>query len=176
MTTIDFMPSSIPDDIMDSIPDVSDVDYPCEVCGQESGPYGGRGPKPKRCPIHKKGRAKTNTVKVSGATSNRAAQAAGVLEQLNGMLALGLMAVGFNETAHALAAGNEGFKEAAYQALTTDDELCKLILKGGGKSAKVGLVMAYGMLGTAVIPVGIAEAKLKKEERLARAEADETGA
>jgi len=159
----EFQDAVIPDD---TIPPTSDVEYPCEVCGKESGPYGGRGRKPKRCPEHKRSKATVrSTVKVTGATASLAAQAAGVLEQLNGILAMGLMVTGMQDTAHALAAANEGFKDQAYLALTTDAELCKLILKGGVKSAKLSLGLAYVGLGAAVFPVAVNEAREKKAAR-----------
>ena len=158
-----FQDAEVPDD---TVPPTSDVEYPCEVCGKEAGPYGGRGRKPKRCLEHKKAKATPrNSVRVTGASASLAAQASGVLEQLNGILAMGLMVTGMQDTAHALAAANEGFKEQAYLALTTDAELCKLILKGGVKSAKLSLGLAYVGLGAAVLPVAVNEAREKKAAR-----------
>jgi hypothetical protein len=179
MTTTDtldfvFQDAELPDD---TVPPTSDVQYPCVVCGKEAGPYGGHGRKPTKCPEHKKARGTARaTVKVSGAPAALAAQAAGVLEQLNGILAMGLMVTGMQDTAHALAAANDSFKEQAYLALTTDAELCKLILKGGVKSAKLSLGLAYVGLGAAVLPVAVVEAREKKAAReAARVEADEAG-
>lgn len=169
---MDFADAVIPPD---TIPVTSDVDYPCRECGKESGPYGGRGPKPKYCPDHKKGTrtASPRAGKVTGAPANLAAQATGVLVQLNGMMALGLMALGFIDTAGAIAGANGTFEEQAYQALTTDPELCKLILKGGVKSAKISLGLAYVGMGVAVVPTAIVELKEKKADRDAKREAEE---
>jgi hypothetical protein len=160
--------------IPDSVPELADVEYPCNGCGKEAGPYGGRGPKPKWCGDcrPKKGKGSSG-VRVTGAPANLAAQAAGVLEQLNGMLAIGLTAVGFFDTAGALAQANGTFKEQAYQALLTDPELCKLILKGGVKSAKISLGLAYCGLSVAVAPTAVNEFREKKAERDAKREADE---
>lgn len=162
---LEFQDVTIPDD---TVPATSDVEYPCDVCGKESGPYGGRGRKPKRCPEHKttsRGAGRKSSVKVTGASASLAAQAAGVLEQLNGILAMGLMVTGMTDTAHALATANEGFKDQAYLALTTDAELCRLILKGGVKSAKLSLGLAYVGLGAAVLPIAVVEVREKKAAR-----------
>jgi hypothetical protein len=166
----------------DTAPPVADAEYPCRVCGQEAGPYGGRGPKPKYCPTHKKGGTRSDTPranKVTGTTANLAAQSTAVLVQLNGMLAIGAMALGLNETASSIAQANPTFEDQAYQALLTDPELCKLILKGGVKSAKISLAIAYAGMGASVLPTAAMEFKEKKAERDARkaeAEANATGA
>jgi hypothetical protein len=172
---MDFADAVIPPD---TIPATSDVDYPCRECGKESGPYGGRGPKPKYCIDHKKGSrgASPRAGKVTGAPANLAAQATGVLVQLNGMMALGLMALGFIDTAGAIAGANGTFEEQAYQALMTDTELCKLILKGGVKSAKISLSLAYVGMGVAVVPTAVNEMREKKAERDAKREEAELDA
>lgn len=165
----------IDEPLTDTVPDLDDVEYPCVVCGRESGPYGGRGRKPKRCPEHKTA-ATTGTrraTRVTGKDANLAAQATGVLSQLNGIIAIGLMAIGMNDTASAIAAHNDGFEEQANAALLTDPDLCRLILKGGVKSAKIGLGLAYVSMGVGVMPIAVEEARVKKTERLARKEAQE---
>lgn len=161
MDLLEFRDVEIPDD---TVPPTADVEFPCRVCGKEAGPYGGHGRKPTLCPEHKKTTRKSS-VKVTGASASLAAQAAGVLEQLNGILAMGLMVTGMTDTAHALAAANGDFKDQAYLALTTDAELCKLILKGGVKSAKLSLGLAYVGLGASVLPVAVNEAREKKAAR-----------
>jgi hypothetical protein len=90
---------------------------------------------------------------------------------LNGVIAIGLMAVGLQRTASAMAGGNEAFRETAFEALRTDPDLCKLISKGGVKSGKVALGLAYASYGTQVVPVAYAEIKEKREERRVRMEA-----
>lgn len=173
---LDFTDATIPPD---SVPETFDpgvkVEYPCRVCGKESGPYGGRGPKPKLCPEHKKV-SKGASPKVTGTNASLAAQATGVLTQLNGMIAIGMMALGLNESASALAGANEGFEQQAYAALTTDPELCRLILKGGVKSAKVSLGIAYAGLGMAVLPTAVQEVREKKAARDAKREETENAA
>lgn len=176
--TISFDTVDIPDmaDLpRDSIPDVVDVEYPCRGCGREAGPYGGRGPKPKYCQECKPKRAssKGSVPRVTGTSANLAAQATQVLCQLNGFVALGLSAIGLFQTAGAIAAYDDTFKEQAYSALVTDPELCKYLLRGGVKSAKVALVLAYGGMGVAVAPHAVAEIRQKKAEREAARLAEE---
>lgn len=175
---MNFVTATIPDDIpTDSVPELSDVEYPCRVCGKESGPYGGRGRKPVTCEEHRKSKP-TGNLKVSGAPDALAKQATAVLVQINGMVALASMGMSLFKTAHAISEANPTFEQQAYQALLTDQELCKLILKSGAKSAKLSLAIAYGGLGMAVLPTAVIELKEKKEARAARkAELnDESGA
>jgi hypothetical protein len=158
---------------LDSVPPMDDVEYPCEVCGRESGPYSGRGRRPTKCREHKRQTRSTSGASRRTTNDALAAQASAVLEQLNGVFAIGLMVVGFNMTASALAANNDAFKENAFEALKTDPDLCKLICKGGVKSGKVALGIAYASLGTQVVPVAVQEFKAKREERRVRMEAME---
>lgn len=173
MSDLNFADADLP---QDSVPETAEILFPCRVCGREAGPYSGRGPKPKLCIDHKK-TPKSTSGKVTGSVATQAAQATAVLVQLNGMLAIGSMALGMHGTASAIAAGNGVFEEQAYQALITDPELCKLILKGGVKSGKVSLLIAYAGLGASVVPTAINEVKELKAERDARreAEANEAG-
>lgn len=153
---------------MDTSPETFDrlVEYPCSVCGAESGPYVGRGPKPKLCPEHKSApKAKAAPGRVTGKDASVAAQATQVLIQLNGMVAIGMMAMGLHRTASAFAGANDNFEAQAYAALTTDPDLCRLILKGGVKSAKISLGMAYVGLGMAAVPVAVEEIREKKAAR-----------
>lgn len=150
----------------DTTPDTDDEpEYPCSVCGREAGPYVGRGPKPKLCPDHKKKDTARPVGKVTGKDASLAAQATQVLVQLNGMVAIAMMAMGLHRTAGAFAGANEGFEAQAYAALTTDPDLCRLILKGGVKSAKISLGMAYVGLGMAAVPVAVEEVREKKAAR-----------
>lgn len=154
----------------DSVPPLEDVEYPCQVCGREAGPYAGRGQKPKYCDEHKKNKRSSTSAGRKTTNDALAAQAATVLEQLNGVIAVGLMVLGLNMTASTMAANNEAFKENAFEALKTDPDLCKLICKGGVKSGKLALGIAYASYGTQVVPVAIAEVKAKREERRVRME------
>lgn len=176
--TMVFESVTMPDDLpQDSVPDLSDVEYPCVVCGQESGPYGGRGRKPKFCPEHKKSGKVASGVKVTGSAASLAAQATAVLVQLNGMMALGAMGLQMHQTAHAIAAANPTFEQQAHNALLTDTELCRLILKSGAKSAKLSLAFAYVGFGMAILPTAVVEAKERQAVRKARKEEnDDTGA
>lgn len=159
---------------LDSVPDLDDIEYPCSVCGRESGPYSGRGRRPTKCPEHKQQRA-TGTGRGPRRTNNDtlAAQASAVLVQLNQGLAITAMAMGFNGTASAIAHNNDAFETNAFEALKTDPELCKFICKGGVKSGKVALAMAYASLGTQVVPVAAQEFKAKRAAAKAAKEARE---
>jgi hypothetical protein len=160
-----FTDASVPDndEPTDSIPLTDSVEYPCSVCGKEAGPYGGHGRKPTKCPEHKK--AKSSGVRVNGRDANLAAQAAKTLSQINGMVALLSSAMGMFKTGGAIAGYNEVFEAQAFAALSTDPELCRMILKTGVKSAKVSLALAYGGMAVAVGPVAFLELKEKKEAR-----------
>ena len=153
----------------DTVPPLADVEYPCEVCGKESGPYGGRGRKPTRCEEHKKARAK-NTVKVTGNAATLAAQAAKSLSNMNMMLGIMVSAIGLFETGGAIVAANEQFEAQAFAALSTDTELCKTILKSGAVGAKLSLVMAYGGMAMSVGPTAVMELKARKAAKLAAQE------
>ncbi len=162
---------AVADDIPeDSVPPQADVEYPCQVCGKEAGPYGGRGRKPKFCPEHKKGTPKSSGGKVTGASASLAAQATATLVQINGLLAVGAMATGMYRTASMIAEQNPSFEEAAYQALLTDPELCRLITKAGVKSAKLSLGLAYLSFAAPVAMTAYSEAKEKQDARRARLE------
>lgn len=160
---------------VDTAPETFDrlVEWPCQSCGKEAGPYVGRGPKPKLCTDCKPA-AKAKAAapgRVTGKDASVAAQATQVLIQLNGMAAIGMMAMGLHRTASAFAAANDNFEAQAYAALTTDPDLCRLILKGGVKSAKISLGMAYIGLGMSAVPVAVEEIREKKAAReAARAE------
>ena len=177
---LDFIDAAVPDGVFeapDSAPPLANVEYPCKGCGKEAGPYSGRGRKPVHCKECKPRRSTASgTPKVSGSAANLAAQATAVLVQLNGMIALGVAAVGMFGTGRAIADANSMFEQQAYAALSTDPEFCKMILKSGAKSAKLSLALAYGGLGMAVGPVAIQELKEKKAARQARQAEDETGA
>lgn len=107
------------------------------------------------------------------AKESEAKAAAALLSQLNGIATMGVMAVGFTDTAGQITSANEGFEEMAYQALLTDPALCRTILKAGTTSGKVALLIAYGMLATSVAPVAITEYRDKRDTiRAARLEAE----
>jgi hypothetical protein len=140
-------------DMPDAVPPSEDVEYPCVVCGRESGPYGGKGPKPKRCIDHKR-TAGQGTRRASGSLVEKAADK---LVYLNSLLALGAMAFGYIKTAATFAAGEDVFRESVMEALSTDDKLCRTIVRAGQASGMVGLVIAYGTLGAMVVPTMVME-------------------
>jgi hypothetical protein len=143
------------------------AEYPCRVCGLEAGPYGGRGPKPKLCPEHKKstpaGKRGVSAPRNSNAVM--AASAADALNQINSMMVVGGMVLGFIQTASAIAERQDAFREQAYSALLTDPALCASILKAGTTSGKMALGIAYLMLGAGVAPYAVSEFKERKAER-----------
>lgn len=152
----------------DTVPETEGVEYPCQRCGREAGPYGGRGRKPKFCAECKPKRTSSNAPRVTGTNASLAAQASEVLSQINSMVALGCAAMKLFDTAGAIAGYDDTFKAQAYAALTTDPELCRFILKGGVKSAKITLLMAYGGMAVAVAPHAITEVKYMQAERRAK--------
>jgi hypothetical protein len=168
MTDLIFKPEQ--DEAPDT--DQSAVEYPCVVCGRESGPYGGRGRKPTKCPEHKGNgtpSVKRGTTPIKNAVL--AGQAADALVQLNSIVALVATLAQYEGTGDALRIAQDGFREQAYQALLTDPELCRSILKGGVMSGRVALLIAYAMLGSVVAPVAMYEAREKSRERKAARDA-----
>lgn len=98
---------------------------------------------------------------------NLAGQAADVLAQMNDVIGLGLMVGGLSNTASALAARNDVFKEQAHAALSTDPGLCRMILRAGTTSAKLSLAIAYAMLGASVAPYAKMELDQRRVDRTA---------
>jgi hypothetical protein len=170
MTAIAFADEmTIPDVTPDVIPEVSDVEYPCVVCGREAGPYGGRGRKPTRCPEHKKtpgGSART-TPRVTGTNATLAAQATEALCSIDGILQLGTTVMGFTETASVIADADEVFRMRVHAALINSPDTCRKILRYGSKAGDSALVIAILLHVATIAPVFVQEAKAKKAERVA---------
>jgi hypothetical protein len=146
----------------DVIPETTGVEYPCEVCGREAGPYGGRGRKPKFCDEHKKSTSKT---RAASAPKNNAlaAQAADALVQINGLVAFAATVMQYEYTGNTLRDAQDEFRTRAHAALVTDPALCRAILRGGPMSARAALILSYGMLATVVAPVAVQEFRDKRE-------------
>lgn len=169
MTVLDFTPGTT-----DEAPPQSDVEFPCRICGREAGPWKGKGRKPTLCADHKRGTASTVKSKQTtpGNTNAKlAAQAADALDQMNGLVAFVAAMASWENTGEAIQTGRPTFRDQAYEALLTDPELCRTILRGGVMSGRVALIMAYGMFGVSVAPVALMEARMKKA---ARAELEES--
>lgn len=163
---LDIEPGSVPDSVPTTTgtnPDWYDQDYPYST---EEHPYGffpledgtpdfGR-PRKRRPKGSGGGGTKSST---SAKPSGNARQAARLLAQMNMFVGMGIMSFGFIQTAEQLKAANAGFEEMAYDALVNDPALCKKILSAGASSGKSQLVMAYAMLGVAIVPVAMTEAK-----------------
>jgi hypothetical protein len=161
----------ITDELPRDEPAPTAFDHTC-ACGAEI-VYHGRGRPPVKCEGCKTGdkssRARGETVKKrgSGSNANLARQAADTLALVNNLAATGLMlapgALSLPRTASALAGANDGFTEAAYEALLSDPSLARAIMRGGGVSGKFALVIAYAMLAGAVVPVAMEEVKARRK-------------
>lgn len=167
-----FTDAEIPTGVPDEAPPTR-YEYSCEVCGKEL-KYSGRGRHPTKCDEHKKGGSSKSGLRTNrlGKNEELAAQAAYALSQLNGLIAVGLKMSGLEVTAEAIDEARPAFRENAQEALVTDPELCRTILKAGTSSGKVALVMCYAMFLGAVVPVGVMEYKLKRAEKREREEID----
>src|SRR6185436_2918974 len=154
-----------PDDIrdIDSIPEVSDIEYPCTVCGKEAGPYGGRGRKPTKCPDHKKAAsAGARAPKVTGTNATLAAQATEALCSIDGLSALGARIIGFTETADIIEEADEAFRARVHMALLNSPDTARKILRYGSKAGDSALFIAIGLHIATIVPVFLNEAKQKK--------------
>lgn len=162
--SLTFTEDAIPDYFAggDSVPDTNEVEYPCQVCGREAGPYRGKGRKPTKCDDHKVNRTASSP---RGANDKLAEMAADALCQVNGLMALGAMVIGFTDTGVALQGTEEDFRLRAIAALKTDAKLCQQIIKGGTSSAKVALVIGYAFVGVTVFPTALNEYQEKKAVR-----------
>jgi hypothetical protein len=106
--------------------------------------------------------SRKNATRQAGASNEKLArQAAKTLVQTHGIIAIPLILVGLTETAAALTdeQRNDLFEEQVYSALLTDPALCRSILKGGGTSGKIMLLIAYVMFGAGVGAVAIPEVR-----------------
>ena len=99
------------------------------------------------------------------ASPKQATAAAAILARMNGILGMGLMALGMPMTATQLATANAEFESMAAGALSTDPALCRKILSAGASSGKAQLAVAYAMLGAAVAPTAALEIKTARERR-----------
>jgi hypothetical protein len=143
----------------------------CLECGKPL-VYAGRGRKPKYCEEHRKSSSKSaGPRKGAGNNATLAAQATDALCQVHGLVASLGYVTGFPMTASAIAGAEDGFREQAYNALLTDPDLCKAILRAGTTSGRVALLIAYGMFAGAVAPTAVMEFKERRE--LAKAKAAE---
>lgn len=95
-----------------------------------------------------------------------AARAVDALWELNAGGAFLTQFAGYEATAEAIRLTEEGFRERAYQALLRDPELAKRITQSGAMSGKLGLALAYFMLGTAVVPIAAMEMRQKRADKL----------
>jgi hypothetical protein len=174
MTTVTFADepatAAIPDSPADIIPEVSDVEYPCQVCGKEAGPYGGRGRKPTRCSEHKKSGSSTGVraPRITGNNAALAAQATEAICSLDGMAALGARIIGFTNTAEVIEEADEVFRLRVHAALLNSPDTARKILRYGSKAGDSALFIAIGLHLATVLPVFMGEAKTKKAEREAK--------
>lgn len=100
---------------------------------------------------------RTGTAGPRGSNEVLATQAATLLVQVNAFAVTGLMIAGMRQTASEIAGRNDAFEAQVRSALLTDPDLCRTILRAGGASAKVSLLVAYGMLFGSVAPTAVME-------------------
>ena len=175
MSELEFGTAPVPTDA-EAAPDANPHDGPaCIVCGVALD-YSGKGRKPKYCAEHRKSGQRTGVRASSQKNERLAAQATDALMQINGIGALACMVLGMPLTASAITTAEAGLREQVHAALITDADLCSKILSAGTHSAKISLIIAYGMFAAAVAPVGVAEAKQLRERRAAAQEERERDA
>lgn len=169
--SIDFQTTTIPGyEVPDQIPDFADVDM-CKNChARPVKKYGGRGPRPTKCEDCSGTSSSGGSPKVKGKNAALASQATAALMQLNNFVALGLMLMQMQRTATKFReeAAREMFEDSVYNALVLDPELCAWICRGGVKSGKIALLIAYGLLGASVVPTAMVELREKKADREAQ--------
>ena len=151
------------DEVPLTTPELDAVEYPCTVCGKESGPYSGRGRKPTKCSEHKV--AKGGRAKTTGKNATLAAQATDTLAQCNELVAFVALVARYENTSEQIKLANTVFRESAYSALLTDPDLCQTIIRTGGITGKGALIISYAMLASAVVPTAIVEFKMHRAER-----------
>jgi hypothetical protein len=151
----------------DVTPEATDApEYPCDVCGQEAGPYGGRGRKPTKCPAHKKVKgANARAPRITGNNAALATQATEAICSLDGMMALGARLVGFSKTAEVIEDNDEVFRIRVNAALLNSPDMARKILRYGSKGGDAALFIAIGLHIATIAPVFMTEAKEKKAEK-----------
>jgi hypothetical protein len=174
-TFVDEPTVRVPDIVPDFDDAGSNVEYPCSVCGQEAGPYGGRGRKPTKCDTHKKapGSSSPRVPRLTGKSAELAAQATEALCAIDGIMSLGARIVGFTRTAETIENADEVFRIRVNAALINSPDMCRKILRYGSKGGDASLFIAIGLHIATIAPVFMSEAKEKKIERdAAKAEAE----
>lgn len=165
MSVLTFEDAEAKTEEFDKVPPLDEVEHPCDRCGRETG-WSGRGRRKKLCDTCKPKPASARSgPRVTGKTSDMAAQAAKVLSGANNMAALGAGAFGFHETMASMFDANEGFENAAYQALLTNPKLCQQILSAGEKSSGLALGLAYLQYTMAFAPALMMEYKKRRDAR-----------
>ena len=149
-------------------PDDPSPEFSCKVCARAL-TYSGRGRKPSKCSASNGGdpecfgsRAASTGRAPKASGEKLAADAVAVLRSVNDMVGMGALLAGFNNTASAMAAGQEGFRDKAFAALVLDPSLCRMILRAGTNSGKVALLMAYGMYLAPVAMTAYAEYSMRR--------------
>lgn len=105
----------------------------------------------------KRSQSSGGSVRKMPANPAMAKSAAGLLARLNLLFGLAIHTSGLEATAMELRKANEQFEELAYEALSADPVLCKKILGAGATGGKTGLIVAYSMLGVAIVPTARTE-------------------
>jgi hypothetical protein len=110
---------------------------------------------------------------VGGSNEKLARQAVEMLSGYNTIIGMFAMLLGLPRTSAAIAEAEEGFREIAVPALTSDPKLCRRIIGAPTSAGMAGLAMAYAMLMAAVGTVAVPEFKAKRAEAQAVKDAEE---
>jgi len=150
-------------------PEISPVEYElCSVEGCENprAKSTGRGRKPTKCEEHKGSKSPSGSKSASRSTADKDVDAAArVLRSVVGMGGLGITFAGYPMTGSAIGNALDPFEESLVQALRNDPGMVKLLLSGGQNMGRMMLLVSFGQLGAAVLPVFMMEARAKKEAR-----------
>jgi hypothetical protein len=149
-------------------------------CANEVAEYAGRGRRPTKCTDHLNvsSTKQAPSRNLTGKQPSRLAyQAANSLATGNTIVGVLLGIIGMKVSGELLTDKElrAEFVEAAAQALDSDPDFCRTILKGAGGGAKVALLIAYGTVFGNVAPVMMAEAAIKREERKQKREEQNDG-
>lgn len=120
--------------------------------------------RPRKRRPHNRSSSGTASVATSARADSTARTAAKMLSRMNGLVGMGLIALGMPTSGAAIADAQETFEEMAYEALQTDPALARKILSAGATSGKAQLTMAYVMMVGQVAPAAYSEIKERREE------------
>lgn len=172
MTAVAFADEiEVPEELPDSVPELSGVDNPCKTCGNQIDvPYGGRGRRPTQCSNCKTTRKGSTGVRAKNLGNNAvlAAQATEAVMAIDGALALGANLVGLFDTAAAIQADEETFRLRLNAALLSSPKMARRLLTVGEKTGESAFWVAIGLHVMAFAPVAKNEIAAKRAEKAAQ--------